>query len=237
MQPRQILGALVVVAALASAGSSLATILFAGAEDTDFVQVGSNIYGATGGNDTNFERSGAAWSVQNGTSTSDPPANRLQTPTFTATANLWLHALVFPQVATTTAAEQAIIIRSPDGVSRIVVRQTGTNGTLKVSTRNAAGTITDLATASGTFTAAAAVTLDFNVNYTCSGSGGVTLYLSGVQVINYSGNPCTDAATSLNQVDLASLTNGSGDATAPAALAGMRSLSPTLTREGCGCGR
>ena len=81
-------------------------------------------------------------------------------------------------------------MRSPDGVSRIVLRQTGTYGQIKVSTRNAAGTITDLATASSNFSAAARN--DQKVNYTCSSSGGIALYIDGTSVISYSGNPCTD---------------------------------------------
>jgi hypothetical protein len=113
-------------------------------------------------------------------------------------------------VSTSSSGEQGLIIRSPDGVSRIILRQTATYGQIKVSSRNAAGTITDLATSSSNF-AIAGHTLDLNVNYTCSGAGGVVLYIDGVQVINYSGNPCTDSATQLNQVDFASMTAGTAN--------------------------
>jgi hypothetical protein len=107
----------------------------------------------------------------------------------------------------TTANQQAIIVRSPDGVSRIVVRGTGTNGTLKVSSRNAAGTITDLATATGVFPGTTLFSLDTRIDY--SATGGVQMWISGVQVINYSGDPRTDAATQLNQVDFAAVINAS----------------------------
>jgi hypothetical protein len=36
------------------------------------------------------------------------------------------------------------------------------------------------------------------------------MYLAGTQVINFSGNPCTDAATQLNQVEFASANGGAG---------------------------
>mgnify|MGYP003693715393 CR=1 FL=1 len=93
---------------------------------------------------------------------------------------------------------QALIVRSPDAVSRIIVRQTATIGVLKVSQRNAAGTITDLATAGSAVTTGTNHQFDLKIDY--SSSGGVDLYLDGVLVINYIGDPRTDAATQLNQV-------------------------------------
>src|SRR5215469_12826145 len=121
---------------------AFSAILWAGGEDTGIVAVGS-VGVSTNGGDFNASYARAALVVGNTTSTSDPPANRITTlpATFAAGAqtNLWIHATFRPSVTTQTANEQALLVRSPDGVSRIVVRQTGTAGTLKVSSRNAAG--------------------------------------------------------------------------------------------------
>ncbi|MCP3381234.1 hypothetical protein NLM31_12875 [Bradyrhizobium sp. CCGUVB4N] len=185
-----------------------ATILFASGEDTGFTLNGSAAGSTFTGWRSNFAR--AAVNITNSATVADPPANRATTPTFTATSNLWLHAQVNSSGNTTTANQQTILVRSPDGVSRIVVRETGTAGQLKISTRNAAGTLTDLATASSTFASGGPIPIDLYVNYTCSGSGGVQLYLSGAQVINYTGNPCTDSATQLNQADIAGTNTSSG---------------------------
>lgn len=187
-----------------------AAILFNGGEDTSFISVGGASTAGSGNSttyDTNFARASVA--AGNSTTVADPPAIRWQTPTFTANSHVWFHANFNAQSVTTTANEQAIIFRSPDGVSRIVFRQTGTNGQLKVSSRNAAGTITDLATFTGNYSLTTTTQLDIEVNYTCSGSGAINAWYANVQVLAFTGNPCTDSATQLNQVDFASVNNGS----------------------------
>ena len=152
--------------------------------------------------------------IANGSSTGDPPSYYWLSPIFTATGgNLWIHAEFIVGSTTNTANQQAIRVYSPDGVARIVVRESGTAGTIKVSTANAARTFTDLGTASTTYSAATLTTLDLNINYTCSGSGGVTLYLNGSSVMSFSGNPCTDSATTLNRVAFASLTSSGAGTT------------------------
>lgn len=187
------------------------TILYAGGEDTSVTLIGTaaGVSGALTGRSA-YGR--ASIGAGNGTTVADPPANRFQTPTFTAGNLIWLHAQENGPLGAIacTNNEQAIILRSPDGVSRIVVRQTATNGTLKVSSRNAAGTITDLATASGALTTSTNQ-IDLKVDY--SSSGGVSLWINGTLVINYSGDPRTDSATQLNQAEFASV-NNSGAATA-----------------------
>ncbi len=200
--------ALLTIGVLFPTFPAAAAILWFGGEDTGFTIQGAAAFGSAGtGYDTNFAR--VAYIGQNSTTVADPPANRIVTPTFSAGSTVWVHGRAFiGTTLTTTSGEQGLILRSPDGVSRIIVRQTGANGTLKVSTRNAAGTITDLATSSVTF--AGSFTLDVFVNYTCSGAGAVQLYINNTQGINFSGNPCTDSATQLNQADFASFTNGSG---------------------------
>jgi hypothetical protein len=201
------------LALIGTSAPASATILFAGGEDTSgFTVIGSNSGMNSPGGYLSAHARVAAW-MSNSTSTSDPPANRIQTPTFTSTSNLWVHGQVASWVANTgTNNEEAVIIRSPDGVARILVLQTGTAGTLKVSTRNAAGTITDLATSTATFSSTTTnpTAFDLYINYTCSSAGGVQLYIGGTLGINYSGNPCTDSATSLDQVDFASVNNETG---------------------------
>jgi hypothetical protein len=185
------------------------TILFAGGEDTSFALIGSvgvagNI-AATFSYRSNFARcsleatnSGAA----------DPPANRIQTPSFTPVALLWVHGTIFVHDLATTLNQQSVIVRSPDGVSRIVVRQTGNNNELKVSTRSAAGVFTDLATVSSIIPGGTLTThiFDMMINYIAAGS--VQMWLDGVRVINFTGDPRTDSATQLNQVEFAGVGDG-----------------------------
>ena len=188
------------------------TILFASGEDTGFTGYGTSpgAVVANSARSTYARSTSASVTAGNSTTVADPPANRFQTPVFTSTNTLWVHAQFYIAAANTgTSGEQCLIVRSPDGVSRIIVRQTGTAGTLKVSTRTAAGVITDLATASVAFAATTITQLDLRVDYVSSGV--VQLYLGGVQVINWSGDPRTDAATSLAQADFASVNNNSAN--------------------------
>ena len=190
------------------------TVLFASGEDTGFTLIGA-VAGSiinSASRSTYARNTNTSVNAYNSTSTADPPANRLQTPQFTSTNTIWVHAQMAPQVSNAgTANEQALIIRSPDGVGRIVVRQTGTAGTLKVSTRNAAGSFVDLATASAAYSTGVITQLDLRVDYIALGT--VQLYLGGAQVINWTGDPRTDSATLLDQVDLASINNGNTAAT------------------------
>jgi hypothetical protein len=211
------LKALILVAALTLpiAAANAVTVYFAGGEDTSFTAVGAAI-GVRTSSEFRSSYARASIATQNSTTVADPPANRMQAPTFTSDSSLWFHAEVNENNGgiTTTANEQGILFRSPDGVSRIVVRQTGTNGQLKVSKRNAAGTITDLATASGNLTTAT-TSIDLQIVYGCTAGDQVNLYLAGTQVITFTGaSICTDAATQLNQVELASLNNQGSTVTA-----------------------
>ncbi len=180
------------------------TILFAGGEDTSFTLIGTAAGSTFGGGGiagrSSFGRAGVK--VPSPQSTADPPANRARTPTFTAGTIIWVHAVLSVPDNSTTNNEQVLIVRSPDGVSRILLRQTATAGLYKVSKRNAAGTITDLGTASTTLSLGVVHQLDMQIDY--SGSGSVLLYFDTLLNMTFSGDPRTDAATQLNQVDLAS---------------------------------
>jgi len=203
----RLLIALILVAAAALPSQAPAAILWFGGEDTSFACIGACTVGTSGTlYRSAFARSG--YGVNNGSTVADPPGARLQTPTFTASTTLWVHAQIYPgNVATNVSGQQALILRSPDGVSRLLLRQTGTNGTLKASTRNAAGTITDLATATVVWNASAVNQIDLAIVYGCTAGDTLNLYINGVSAISYTGNLCTDAATSLNQLELACLSN------------------------------
>src|SRR5215469_11754186 len=201
---------------LLATGSAQATntVLLACGEDSCFgptVVTGSSTVQVTTSSGT-FR---SAWArealyVTNSNSTGDPPSNRWTSPLFTASSNIWIHAEFMAGNTNATANQQALIVRSPDGVARILLRQSSTALELKISSRNSVGSFTDLATASSAFSANALHTMDFNINYTCSGSGGVALYIDGVSVASFTGNPCTDSATSLNEIELLSVEGYSG---------------------------
>lgn len=176
------------------------SILFAGGEDTSFTFTGTVDFPAFGGGGCAGRTAFARGGIRITSAAGDPMPNRATTPTFTAGSIVWVHGQASFGNSATTNNVQVLIVRSPDGVSRIVVRQTATAGLLKVSKRDAAATITDLATANATMSTGTNHSFDLKIDY--SSSGGVALYLDGTLVINYVGDPRTDAATQLNQVDL-----------------------------------
>lgn len=189
-----------------------AAVLFAGGEDTSFI-INGTVTGVAGVSGTTY-RTGFARAnitVQNSTSTTDPPANRATTPTFTAATTLWIHGQIWtPSANTTTSAVQTLIIRSPDGVSRLGLRQTGTAGQLKAFKRDATPTITDLGTFTSNLAVNTLVQLDIQVIYGCTSGDVFNVWYNSVQVLNVTGSSlCTNAATTLNQVDFASANNGS----------------------------
>lgn len=178
------------------------TILFAGGEDTSFTSVGT-----VSVDTVNFRTDWARRSLFMSGGAADPPANRMVTPTFSSSSVVWVHEQSQPQSASTTNGNQGLIVRSPDAVGRIYIRQTSTIGQLKVDKRDAAGTFTNLFTASGTtFSTGALHAIDLKINYVSSGE--VTLWIDGTQVGTFSGDPRTDAATTLNKVDFSSLQTG-----------------------------
>ena len=186
-------------AMLLAESSASATTLFAGGEDSDFTLT-----------------SGAAVSTSNGTFSSgyaresilayggEPPTSYALTPTFTANSTIWVHAREFDNGPGTSSAFDVLRVLSPDGVARILIRQTTTQGQYKISTGNAAGTITDLVTMSSSCFATLH-SLDLYINYGTSGE--VTLYCDGKSYADYTGNVTTNSATQLNQVLLGGVTS------------------------------
>ena len=142
------LGALVIAALfLAAPLPAGAAALWFGGEDTSMTADGTAIISAIG-TEYNATYSRVALEAGNGTTVADPPANRWVSPAFSSTASIWVHAVFYVNTITTTSGEQALILRSPDGVGRVYLRQTGTSGVLKLSIANAARSFTDLVTLS-----------------------------------------------------------------------------------------
>lgn len=199
------LGALVIAALLLAAPlPARAAALWFGGEDTSMTAVGTT---SGSGNEYNTSYSRTALEAGNSTTVADPPANRWVSPTFASTASIWVHAVFYANTITTTSGEQALILRSPDGVGRVYLRQTGTSGVLKLSIANAARSFTDLVTLSA-YSASTLTALDMQVPYTC-GAGDVTnIYYNTVLVGTYTGSLCTDAAVALSALEVAGVTNG-----------------------------
>lgn len=181
------------------------TILWAGGEDTSVTFVGPNSFQINTGYRTAFART--ALRTYEASGANDPPTNRITLPTFAPANPMWFHARLQPEGLGAVLNQQALLFRSPDGVSRLVLRQTAANGQLKLSTRTAAGVLTDIGAASTTLLVNGVnYGVDIRIDY--SATGGVILYFNGIAVINYGGDPRTDSATQLNQVELASSQNG-----------------------------
>lgn len=220
--------ALLVLTALASARVSEAqTILFAGNEDIDFSAEAGALFGVNNCNQqvTAYTYVDDYMGVDN-TATGVPNAYVRSAP-FTAETTMWAHFMAFNNLNYVTACSGGYtsnnadgeIVRffSPDGVPRIIVQGTGTVGSIKISTENGAGTITDLITCTGwpLDTAGAAGFVDVYVNYATAGE--VAVYAinslvtpngSGTKVCDYTGNVTTDTATTLDQFEIAGVGTG-----------------------------
>lgn len=194
----------------------MTNIYFAGTEDVSFTFTQSatgTIYPTTTSTyfRTAFSRSSL---VFNGTAvqantTSWPMPDSLSTSVVSLPSSFWVHGQFSNQGFNNTTASAILLgVADSSGVGRILVRGTGTTGQLKISTRNAAGTITDLVTSAagayiltnGVSGGAVSSALDLFVNYSTSGQ--ITLYQNGAIICDTGPgvNVTTDGATSLSQV-------------------------------------
>jgi len=179
-----------VAALLVAAVPAHASILFAGGEDIDFVLVGGVAPDTTAGN---FRAGYARLALAVG-----GPAQRFYTPALTAGSTFWFHAVAKVQNGTTSTNNEMMCALSADGLCRLVIRSAATNQTVKISKKDAAGTYTDLCTAtSGSFPLTSATKMDWSISYSTSGS--TTLYVGGVNVCSFSGDVTTNSTTQLNQ--------------------------------------
>jgi hypothetical protein len=188
----------------------MTTVYFAGGEDTSF-----SLVSAAGYNSAVVYRSSFCRCAVNVTSSSTtyPPSAYARTPVFASLSSFWTHAGWHNYTTQTSTLNTTLLaLQDSSGVGRILVQGTGTNGQLKISTRNAAGTVTTLATtAAGAFPtvgANAVVHFDLFLNYAVSGQA--QLWINGVIAADTGPgvNVTTDSATSLAQLLLGSI-NGS----------------------------
>lgn len=189
-----------------------ATLLFSGGESVDFTC-------SVGGTCTTFTSAGtfrAGWargSYQLWSTTSDPPANRFATAPFTPSSSLWVHAQycnAYSACVTnaTTSNVQMLRLMDTSGNAALVIRGTGTAGSLKISTRTAAGTFTDLVTCPSAFNVVL-TQLDAFVNYSTSGE--VALYSNSVKVCDFTGDVTNgDGATAINTVEFSTTLTSTG---------------------------
>lgn len=191
-----------------------ATILFAGSEDINFNCTGT----CTANTNAGARRSAyARYGYYVVGSAGDPPSNYFSTPTFTASADVWIHAQFCVAdnaaclAAGSTSNIQMLRVYNNAGNPALVVRGTGTLRQLKVSSRTAGGVFTDLVTCSDAFNTNTLAQLDLNISYGASGS--VTLYNNGTQVCTYTGNVTNgDGGTTINRVEFASPSTAFADA-------------------------
>lgn len=190
------------VLALSAVMPASATILYAGGEDVDFVVSGVVTVTTSGGVfRTGYAREALVADISSG----DPPTNIIQLPAaFANQSTIWVHFESFNSTGNNnTVNNQYIGIYGSDGVRRLLVRGTGTNGQVKITKSDTARTMTDLCTAtSGAWPLVALTNVDIFVNYAVAGQ--VTMYVNGVQTCNFTGDVTTNSITSVNRVDFAS---------------------------------
>ena len=178
-----------------------ATILWAGGEDVDFTSVGGACSSGGSWNNGTYSRTmvraNASWA-------NDPPLAYCLSSTFTAASTLWFHSYYAWVFSSATNGSQDVGFYGSDGVPRLLLRETSTEGVFKLSTRNAAGVITDLFTF-GNCPHEGPGQMDLAINYSTSGSA--TLYCNSVNMGTYTGDITTDGVTQLNQFRLSSVSN------------------------------
>lgn len=185
------------------AGAS-ATLLFSGGEDVDFICVGTGAC-SVNTNNSSYRPAWARESIAIGGTTVDPPINRFTTPPFAPNSALWIHAQFCIDNCgniNTVSSSQMLRLMDSLGNPTLVIRGTGTPAQLKISSRTAGGTFTDLVTCSSAANQSL-TQVDLFVNYGTSGE--VALYKNSVKVCGYTGNVTNgDGATTLTQAEFSS---------------------------------
>jgi hypothetical protein len=205
MRSRQILAAAILL--VLSVLPAKAVVLFVGGEDVSFLchnlcavsTVPANYRGAWareayGPIGTPFL--GAAW----------PSGAYFTTPTFANQGDIWIHAQAKLGLPTNNNFPFLWVYGS-DGTPAVMLQGTGTNGQVKISSIDEAGSITDLFTCpSNTFPSTNLDQLDVHVVYAIAGS--VTIYQNSVQTCIFSGDVTTNGRTLLNQAAFANIAIG-----------------------------
>jgi len=187
-----------------------AALLYAGGEDADFICASSGTCG-TGTDSRQFRSAWARSDYSIRTTNTDPPVSRFATQPFTASTEIWVHAWLcvgdFGACDWINNKNSQQLVRLIDDVGNptLMVRATGTSGTLKISSRTAGGAYTDLVSCPAAI-AAHLWQLDLHINY--GSSGEVSLFRDGVEVCDYTGDVTNgDGATTLGQVEFSSTTD------------------------------
>lgn len=192
------------------------TILWAGGEDTSYSLITTMIVKTS-----NFRAAFSRASVSTNAVGTAPPTTwpmsaQAVTPFWSATTAFWVHGQYGPSGGNTTVSNGILLaLADSSGVGRILIRGTGTAGQIKISTRNAAGTIVDLVTSvAGAFTAGNPLPFDLFINYAVSGQ--CALYHHGVVIADTgpSVNVTTDGATTLAQAFFGFVYDGFGTGSA-----------------------
>lgn len=194
----------------AYAAPASADLLYSGGEDIDFTCAS----GGTCVPDTNSSHFRSQWARVTLATTGgsgDPSANRFSTSVFTGSSTVWVHGWLCLTNTDGNCLEQSSqgnwqFVRAIDdaGNAPLIVRGTGTPSDLKISSRTAGGTFTDLVTCPAALPNRL-FQLDLFVNYGTSGE--VALYRDGVRVCDYTGDVTNgDGSSHLQQVDLSGVT-------------------------------
>jgi hypothetical protein len=176
------------------------TIYWAGGEDSSFVALQGATVITSGGFRTAYARSAIDIEIYT-SGTSIPLTNFAQTPQFGPASTFWVHGMTLAGGGSVGSAAILLAVADSSGVIRLLVSETGTQGQLQICTRNAAGTITSLATSlPNALLVGQFAPLDLFVNYGTLGQ--VTLYYNGEKIADTgaSVNVTTDAATALAEV-------------------------------------
>jgi hypothetical protein len=184
------------------------TLLFAGAQDIDYQSCTGTCSAVTTA--ATFRATWSKMSYTTTASTADPPTNSFITPTFANQTTVWVHFQYYnTNVVTTTNNAQLLCVYGSDGNPAVCIRGTGTNGQVKISTRNTSGTFSDLVTCSAnTFPIIGLQQVDFQLTYGTSGSAAI--WLNSVSVCTQSGDNTTNSRTQVNQVRLGGGVNSGG---------------------------
>lgn len=172
-----------------------ATILYSGGEQPDFICTGACNTGGT------FRATWARTAVTVASSSSDPPSVMIGTGNFTAAASdIWLHFQGMANNVGNVANNVWIRFLDSAGNAAVVVRGSGTSGSVKISSRTSGGAYTDLITCTGT-AASLSVLTQYDIHLNFASSGAITWYENGAQTCTYSGNMLNgDGSTTIQQV-------------------------------------
>lgn len=186
-------------------------VFHAGTEDVSFVSRN----GATGSTNSAVIRtafSRASVPATNTTTAVPPTQPSWASPSFAAQSSFWFHGQIsIAGVASTTTGCPAVGLADAGGVWRLLIQGAATNA-IAIAKRNAAGTVTVLATSATNILTAqnAPSVIDLFVNYAVSGQA--TLYINGVIVADTGPgvDVTTDSATAIGPYFLGAFGGASG---------------------------